>query len=92
MGTQYFYLVVCHYDGCIAPLETTPLKIFLQESKAVKWGRREAAKVIASTGDPAYVYLLYRQVITETGRLEYVKELKPYPIKELVDAGFVKID
>ena len=83
---QYFYLVVYTYDEC-----TVPRKIFLQRVQAVRWGRREATKKLLETGDTNYKFKLYRQEITTSGELMWVKgqELNPYPHKELVDAGLV---
>jgi hypothetical protein len=81
---QYFYLVAYHYDEC-----TISRKIFLQEHDAVVWGRREATKKLQETKDTNYEYVLYKQEITRTGELKRVKTLKPYPTKELVNAGLV---
>lgn len=85
---QYFYLVVCTYDEC-----TVPRKIFLQRMAAIRWGRREATKKLLETGDTNYEFRLYRQEITATGELEWVKgkRLEPYPDKKLVDAGLVRV-
>ena len=65
---QYFYLVahtIVGDDLCID-------KIFLQKSKAIKWGRALATKY------PDYSVELYRQPILETGVIEYVKLLQPF--------------
>jgi hypothetical protein len=69
---QFFYLVVVNYDEC-----TFPQKVFLQELEATRWGRKEATK--AEKEGALYEYVLYKQEITRTGKLERVKTLKPYP-------------
>lgn len=84
---QYFYLVAYKYDEC-----TIPRKVFLQEYEAIKWGRKEATKKLQETQDTNYEYILYRQEITRTGELQYIKTLKPYPTKELVDAGLINTE
>ena len=81
---QYFYMVAYTYDEC-----TIPRKIFLQEHDAIRWGRREAANKLLETGDTNYEYVLYKQEITRTGDLQRIKTLKPFPLKELVKAGFI---
>lgn len=70
---QYFYLVVLNYDEY-----TNPLKVFLQENEAIKYGRRQATIAWEREHDPNYCYKLYRQLITRTGELEYVKTLTRY--------------
>lgn len=80
---QYFYLVAYHYDE-----STVPCKVFLQEYEAIRWGRKEAAKMWLK--DPNYEFVLYKQEITRTGELKQVKTLKPYPTKEIVDAGYAE--
>lgn len=67
---QYFYLVSVNYDE-----STSPLKIFLQEREAIRWGRREATKL---ADDGNYEVVLSRQPITRNGEIEFVKTLKPY--------------
>ena len=47
-------------------------KIFLQEHEAVRWGRKLATK------NPDYSVKLYKQEITRTGKLEFVKQLKAF--------------
>lgn len=64
---QYFYLVVVNYDEA-----TTPLKVFLQEHEAIRWGKRNAANFTN------YTISLYKQEITRTGVLRFVKDLKSY--------------
>lgn len=49
--------------------EGKPAKVTLQEHKAIKFGRTLAKKQSCS---------LYRQPILETGKPEFVKNLKPY--------------
>lgn len=70
---QFFYLVVCDYDE-----STLPRKVFLQESEAIRWGRREATK----DQDPNSEYSLYKQEIARTATLKFVKNLKPYKEEE----------
>lgn len=84
---QYFYLVAYNYDEC-----TIPRKVFLQEYEAIKWGRKEATKKFQETQDTNYEYILYRQEITRTGELQYIKTLKPYPTKELVNTGLINTE
>lgn len=65
---QYFYLIahtIVGDDLCID-------KIFLQETKAIRWGRNLATK------NPDYTVCLYQQPILETGTLTYVKLLQPW--------------
>lgn len=70
---QYFYLISVNYNE-----STSPLKIFLQEREAIKWGRREATKL---ADDGNYEVTLSRQPITKNGEIEYVKTLYPYKLK-----------
>lgn len=68
METQYFYLIahtVVGDDLCID-------KIFLQKSKAVKWGK------VLATKNPSYSVGLYRQAILSNAVVKYVKQLKPF--------------
>ena len=83
---QHFYLVAYKYDEC-----TIPCKVFLQEHDAISWGRREATKTLLETGDHNYEYVLFKQEISRTGELEKFKTLKPYPTKELVNAGLISV-
>ena len=69
---QFFFLVVCNYDEC-----TFPEKIFLQEHEAVKWGRKEATRVLKE-GFYNYEFVLYKQEIARTATLKRVKTLEPY--------------
>lgn len=64
---QYFYLV-----GYDAFYHFEAAKIFLQEHEAVRWGRKLATK------NPDYSVKLYKQEITRTGKLEFVKQLKAF--------------
>ena len=82
---QYFYLVCREYDAHIIPQ-----KIFLQKYQAIKWGRKEFSKVLARTQDRNHLYVLYRQEITTNGILEHVRDLSPFPTKELVDLGLAE--
>lgn len=74
---QYYYLVTYEYDEF-----SFPKKIFLQESEAVRWGRRQATMALKETGDENITYVLYRQEITRTGQLQRVKYLYPYKEEE----------
>lgn len=78
---QYFYLVSVNYDE-----STSPLKIFLQEREAIKWGRREATKL---ADDGNYEVTLSRQPITRNGEIEFVRTLEPYkkPIDNILYAA-----
>lgn len=76
MDKQYFYLVAAKFNE-----DVTPLKIFLQEYQAVKWGRKELTKALEETINFGYDYVLYRQEITTNGILEYVRVLYPYQKK-----------
>lgn len=67
---QYFYLVVTIYDE-----STYPMKIFLQEKQAIKYGRRLASKL---QFEGCYEVVLFKQPITAGGVLERVKTLLPF--------------
>lgn len=71
---QFFYLVVCDFNEN----SSLPMKIFLQENEAIRWGRREATK----DQDPNSEYSLYKQEIARTATLKFVKNLKPYKEEE----------
>lgn len=62
---QYFYLVGHDITGD----DFVADKIFLQEHEALRWGKRLATK------NPNYSVKLYKQEITRTGKLEFVKQL-----------------
>lgn len=64
---QYFYLVGHDILG-----DFVPDKIFLQEHEALRWGRKLATK------NPDYSVKLYKQEITRTGTLKFVKQLKAF--------------
>lgn len=68
---QYFW-IICH---TIVGDDFTLDKIFLQPHQAIEWGRRKA------TQNPESTYRLYKQPITRTGKVEYVKELSPFKSK-----------
>lgn len=70
---QYFYLIGHDVVGDDFVLD----KIFLQESEAIRWGRRLATK------NPDYSVKLYKQEITRTGTLKYVKCLYPFVEDEI---------
>lgn len=65
---QFFYMV----GHTIVGDDLEADKIFLQESDAISWGRRLA------TNNSEYTVHLYKQEITRTGTLEFVKYLSPY--------------
>lgn len=65
---QYFYLVGHDIVGD----DFVADKIFLQEHEALRWGRRLATK------NPDYSVKLYKQEITRTDKLEFVKQLKAF--------------
>ena len=65
---QYFYLVGHNIVGD----DFVADKIFLQEHEALRWGRRLATK------NPDYSVELYKQEITRTDTLKFVKQLKAF--------------
>lgn len=65
---QYFYLVGHDIVGD----DFVADKIFLQEHEALRWGRKLATK------NPDYSVRLYKQEITRTGKLEFVKPLRAF--------------
>ena len=65
---QYFYIVVYTIVGD----DLTMCKIGLNPHQLTKWGRREATK------HPERSYKLYRQSITQTGKITFYKQLKSY--------------
>lgn len=65
---QYFYLVGHDITGD----DFIADKIFLQEHEALRWGKRLA------TNNPDYSVNLYKQEITRTGKLVFVKQLKAF--------------
>lgn len=71
MNRQYFYLVCESYDEA-----TYPRKIFLQESEAIRYGKRLATQA-RKAGFNSDFYL-YMQEITRNGRLHLVCHLEPY--------------
>lgn len=70
---QYYYLVCTVLDETCCPR-----KIFLQEHQAEIWGRRYATRIKDDDFYWGIEVVLYKQPITTTGELEYVKELEPY--------------
>lgn len=76
---QYFYLVGHDITGD----DFVADKIFLQEHEALRWGRKLATK------NPDYSVKLYKQEITRTGKLEFVKQLKAFLTpEEAIDLAF----
>ena len=65
---QYFYIVVYTIVGD----DLTMCKIGLNPHQLIKWGRREATK------HPERSYKLYRQSITQTGKITFYKTLNSY--------------
>lgn len=70
---QYFYLV-SHTDS--NNIRTND-KIFLQEEKAVNWGRKQATKF------PELDYWLQRCPITSSGKIQEFKSLLPFKSNKL---------
>lgn len=70
---QYFYIVVYTIVGD----DLTMCKVGLNPRQLTKWGRREATKNQDRT------YGLYRQPITSTGKISFVKYLTPFVDKKL---------
>lgn len=75
---QYFYIVVYTIVGD----DLTMCKIGLNPHQLIEWGRREATK------HPERSYKLYRQPITRTGKISFVKCLTPFADKKLEAAKF----
>lgn len=78
MGKQYFYLVNASTE------DKTNFKVFLDDTHAIRWGRREATK------NPYSVVSLYKQPMTTGGTFEYVKSLKPYEDTKYIYPNKVK--
>ena len=70
---QYFYIVVYTIVGD----DMTMCKIGLNPQQMIEWGRRKATK------NPERSYKLYRQPITSTGKISFVKWLTPFVDKKL---------
>lgn len=70
---QYFYIVVYIIVGD----DLTLCKVGLNPHQMIEWGRREATK------HPERSYRLYRQPITRTGKISFVKCLIPFTDKKL---------
>ena len=87
--TQCFYLVGIQYDESFFPK-----KIFLQEKQAIKWGRREATKLVKQNLSLATNcdFVLMKQEITAQGRLYKVKTLEPYENAESPKGADYDID
>lgn len=87
MSRQYFYLVCESYDEA-----TYPRKIFLQESEAVRYGRRLAMQA-RKDGFNSDFYL-YMQEITRNGKLHMARHLEPYEevMKNAEDFDWNEID
>lgn len=65
---QYFYIVGYTLIGN----DLTLCKVSLNEHTLMSWARREATKHDFRT------YELYKQPITRTGRITFVKQIKPF--------------
>ena len=72
---QYFYIVSHSGDDAIRIND----KIFLQEEKAINWGRRQATKF------PLNDYWLQRCPITTAGKVEDYKSLLPYKSQQILN-------
>ena len=68
---QYFFLVTELVNG-----KLTPLKITLQSHNAVKFGRTYAEK------HPNSLISLYKQPISNSGKVTWICHLKPWSSKE----------
>lgn len=65
---QYFYIVAYTIVGD----DLTMCKIGLNPHQIIEWGRREA------TRHPERTYKLFRQPITRTGKIAFIKYLEPF--------------
>ena len=65
---QYFYIVGYTMIGD----DLTLYKVSLNEHELMSWARREAIKHDFRT------YELYKQPITRTGKVTFVKQIKPF--------------
>lgn len=65
---QYFYIVGYMLIGN----DLTLCKVGLNEHALMSWARREATKHDFRT------YELYKQPITRTGKITFVKQIKPF--------------
>lgn len=70
---QYYYLVCTNFDET-----TAPRKIFLQEQQAITWGRRLATRLAKDEFYANFDVALYKQPITRSGELKFVRSLAPY--------------
>lgn len=66
---QYYFLVCLEYCGYL-----DPIFVSLNEKLAIKRGRRKATEL----AEKGYKVKLFHQEITNTGKVEFVKILKPY--------------
>lgn len=65
---QYYYIIAYTIVGD----DMEMCKIGLNPHQMIGWGRREATK------HPERTYKLFRQPITRTGKIAFVKCLKPF--------------
>lgn len=72
---QFFYIIAHTIGGDNQIID----KVFLQENEAIKWGRALATKHYN------YSVALYKQPITRTGKVEFVKYLNPFTTKKEMD-------
>ncbi len=85
---QYFYIVSHSGDDEIRIND----KVFLQEEKAITWGRRQATKF------PLNDYWLQRCPITSNGTVQDYKSLLPFkknalpPVPPVVNINWDEID
>lgn len=80
---QYFYIVSHSGDDELRIND----KIFLQEEKAINWGRKQATKF------PANDYWLQRCPITSTGVVTDYKSLLPFKGQKIkVEEPVITID
>ena len=65
---QYFYIV----GYTMSENDFTLCKVSLNQHELISWARREATKHDERT------YELYKQPITRTGKVKFVKQIKPF--------------
>lgn len=79
---QYFYIVGYTLIGN----DLTLCKVSLNEHALMSWARREATKHDART------YELYKQPITRTGKIKFVKQIKPFKYQNSIQPSVIPFD
>lgn len=79
---QYFYIVGYTLIGN----DLTVCKVSLNEHALMSWARREATKYDFRT------YKLYKQPITRTGKITFVKQIKPFKKPIDIQTSIVPFD